>query len=172
MIVQAHRKVLTQMRSVIHEASTIAKAIEQGWIKAGKPKDFTIKIFEEPQKNFLGFTTKNAKVGIFIDERQQRHDNRPKKHVPQHRRQRHNRRQWTGQQERPFERSESPRHHEGHKPHGPHANEPRHEHPHDRHERPHHPKHQGPHEKPHHDHDGHKHPHGHGHDGHHDDDKE
>ena len=64
MIVQAHRKVLIPMRSVIHEASTIAKAIEQGWIKAGKPKDFTVKIIEEPQKNFFGLTSKNAKIGI------------------------------------------------------------------------------------------------------------
>lgn len=100
------------MRSVIHEAATIAKAIEQGWIKAGKPKDFTVKIFEEPQKNFLGFTTRKAKVGIFVEDRQQqRQDYRPKKHVPQHRRQqRHSRdRQWSGprqQQDRPFDRPE------------------------------------------------------------------
>lgn len=75
------------MRSVIQEASTLAKAIEQGWIKAGKPKDFTVKIFEEPQKGFLGLTTKkNAKVGIFIEDRSGSREQRPKKHTPQRRR--------------------------------------------------------------------------------------
>lgn len=92
------------MRSIIHEASTIAKAIEQGWTKAGKPKDFTVKIFEEPQKNFLGFTTKNAKVGIFIEDKsQQRQEFKPKKHIPHHRRQqqqRHRGRQWAPNHER------------------------------------------------------------------------
>ena len=66
-------------RFLINEISysrsfTIAKAIEQGWIKAGKPKDFTIKIFEEPQKNFFGLLQK-SKIGIFIEERQHRQDN-------------------------------------------------------------------------------------------------
>ena len=98
------------MRSIIHEASTIAKAIEQGWIKAGKPKDFTIKIFEEPQKNFFGFTTRNAKVGIFVEDKQQRQEHRPKKHAPQHRRPRHRKeRPWGDQQERPFDRQDGQR---------------------------------------------------------------
>ena len=78
------------MKSVIHEARTISKAIEEGWIKAGKPKDFTIKIFEEPRKNFFGFTTKNAKVGIFIEERTPgtARDSRPRSHSPAPRRRR------------------------------------------------------------------------------------
>lgn len=54
------------MKSVIQEASTIAKAIEQGWQKADCPEEFTVKIFEIPQKNFLGFSKNNAKVGIFF----------------------------------------------------------------------------------------------------------
>ncbi len=54
------------MKSVIEEGPSIAKAIEQGWIKAGKPKEFSIKIFQEPKKNFLGMTTIVAKVGIFF----------------------------------------------------------------------------------------------------------
>lgn len=88
------------MKSVIHEASSIAKAIEQGWVKAGKPKDFTVKIFEEPQKNFIGFTVKNAKVGIFVEDRQQpRGEFRPKKHAPQQRRGQH-RGDWRRQQPR------------------------------------------------------------------------
>ncbi len=56
------------MKSIIEEASSIAKAIENGWIKAGKPKEFSIKIFEEPQKNFLGITKRSAKVGIFYND--------------------------------------------------------------------------------------------------------
>src|ERR1700730_17849484 len=54
------------MKSVIQEGPSLAKAIEQGWVKAGKPKEFTIKIFQEAKKNFFGFTTIPAKVGIFF----------------------------------------------------------------------------------------------------------
>jgi predicted RNA-binding protein Jag len=56
------------MKSLMEEASSIAKAIEKGWARAGKPKEFTVRIFEEPQKNFFGFTSKPAKVGIFFKE--------------------------------------------------------------------------------------------------------
>lgn len=56
------------MKSIIEEASSIAKAVERGWEKAGKPKEFTVKIFEEAQKNFFGFTKQSAKVGIFFQE--------------------------------------------------------------------------------------------------------
>ncbi|HLB94108.1 MAG TPA: hypothetical protein VJJ81_02575 [Candidatus Babeliales bacterium] len=56
------------MKSVIEEASSLEKAIEQGWIKAGKPKEFSVKIFQEPVKNFLGMTKQTAKVGIFFKE--------------------------------------------------------------------------------------------------------
>ncbi len=54
------------MKSVMEEASSIMKAVEQGWNNAGKPKEFTVKIFEEPEKNFIGMTTRSAKVGIFF----------------------------------------------------------------------------------------------------------
>lgn len=60
------------MKSIIEEASSIAKAIENGWIKAGKPQEFSIKIFEEPEKNFFGMVKRSAKVGIFYK------DNQPK----------------------------------------------------------------------------------------------
>lgn len=50
----------------MEEASSIAKAIEQGWQRAGKPQEFSVKILEEPQKNFLGFTKKSAKIALFI----------------------------------------------------------------------------------------------------------
>ena len=54
------------MKSVIQEASSLNKAIEQGWIKAGKPKEFSIRILQESNKNFLGITIKNAKVAVFF----------------------------------------------------------------------------------------------------------
>lgn len=56
------------MKSVIEEGSSIAKAIENGWLKAGKPKEFTVKVFQESKKNFFGFNTVVAKVGIFFYE--------------------------------------------------------------------------------------------------------
>ena len=46
----------------------LVKAVEKAWISAGKPKEFTVKIYEEPQKNFIGLTVKPAKVGIFFTE--------------------------------------------------------------------------------------------------------
>jgi hypothetical protein len=54
------------MKSVIQEASSLSKAIEQGWIKAGKPQEFSIRILQEPNKNFLGITLQNAKVAVFF----------------------------------------------------------------------------------------------------------
>lgn len=54
------------MKSLIEEASTIQKAVEKAWIRAGKPVEFTVKVFEEPKHNFLGMTTKSAKVAIFF----------------------------------------------------------------------------------------------------------
>lgn len=56
------------MKSIVEEASSIAKAIENGWIRAGKPQEFTVRIFEVPEKNFLGFSKKPAKVGLFYKE--------------------------------------------------------------------------------------------------------
>ena len=77
------------MRSIIQESSSITKAIEQGWEKAGKPKEFTIKVYEEEEKNFLGITTRSAKIGIFFEERiikppqrQRRYIRRPQQRRP------------------------------------------------------------------------------------------
>ena len=53
----------------MEEASSVIKAIEKGWIKAGQPKEFSVKIFEYPQKNFLGLTKRSAKIAILFDER-------------------------------------------------------------------------------------------------------
>ncbi len=57
------------MKSLMQEASSVIKAIEKGWESAGKPKEFSIKIFEEPKKNFIGMTVQSAKIGIFFDEK-------------------------------------------------------------------------------------------------------
>ncbi len=54
------------MKSVIQEASSLTRAIEQGWLKAGKPTLFSVKIIQEPSKNFIGMTTQTAKVVVFF----------------------------------------------------------------------------------------------------------
>jgi len=56
------------MRSIIQEASSIAKAIEQGWQKAGQPQNFSIKVLELEEKNFLGMIKKPAKIAFFFEE--------------------------------------------------------------------------------------------------------
>ncbi len=57
------------MKSIVEEASSVAKAIEKGWTQAGKPQEFSIKVFEVEQKNFLGITTKSAKIAIYYDDK-------------------------------------------------------------------------------------------------------
>lgn len=57
------------MKSVMEEASSIFKAIENAWKRAGQPHDFSVKVFEEPQRNFFGLTVKSAKIGLFFDEK-------------------------------------------------------------------------------------------------------
>lgn len=56
------------MKSIMEEASSISKAIEQAWNRAGKPAEFTIKILETPERNMFGLTTKSAKIALFFDE--------------------------------------------------------------------------------------------------------
>ncbi len=56
------------MKSIVEEASSIVKAIEKAWIRAGKPASFQVKVFEEPQKNFFGLTIRSAKIGLFFAE--------------------------------------------------------------------------------------------------------
>lgn len=57
------------MKSIIEEASSINKAIYNGWLKAKRPAEFSVKIFEEPEKGWFGlFTKKPAKIGIFFHE--------------------------------------------------------------------------------------------------------
>ncbi len=55
------------MKSIVEEASSIGKAIEQAWIRAGSPADFSVKIFEESRRNMFGLTTQSAKIGLFFD---------------------------------------------------------------------------------------------------------
>ncbi len=62
------------MKSIIEEASSITKAIESAWKRANQPNEFSIRIFEMPQKNMFGFTTKSAKIGIFYDEGKKNND--------------------------------------------------------------------------------------------------
>jgi hypothetical protein len=54
------------MKSIVEEAASIVKAIEKAWIRAGKPASFQIKILEEPKRNFLGWPTQSAKIGLFF----------------------------------------------------------------------------------------------------------
>jgi predicted RNA-binding protein Jag len=56
------------MKSIVEQASSIAKAIEKGWERAGHPSNFTIKVLEQPEKNFFGLTVKSAKVALFFEE--------------------------------------------------------------------------------------------------------
>ncbi len=102
-----HKKVI--MKTIVEEASSIFKAIEKGWIKAGKPESFSVKIYEQPQKNFIGMTTRSAKVGIFFNNepiqttssKQEKFERRE----PRHTQERH---QKTERPERKQERSEKP----------------------------------------------------------------
>jgi hypothetical protein len=54
------------MKSIIEQASSIIKAIEKAWNQAEKPKEFSIKDFEQEERNFFGMSTKPAKIGIFF----------------------------------------------------------------------------------------------------------
>ena len=54
------------MKSIVEEASSIFKAVEKAWERAGKPADFSVKIFEDSQRSFFGLTKKQAKIGLFF----------------------------------------------------------------------------------------------------------
>lgn len=57
------------MKSIMEEASSISKAIEQAWHRAGQPQEFTIKVLELPKTSFFGLkTSKSAKVAFFFNE--------------------------------------------------------------------------------------------------------
>ena len=54
------------MKSVVVEASTVAKAIELAWQKAAKPEEFFIRILQEHTSGFLGFGAQKAKIVFFF----------------------------------------------------------------------------------------------------------
>ena len=59
------------MKSIVEEGSSIVKAIEKAWTRADKPAEFSVRIYELPQKNIFGFTSKSAKIGIFFEDGKQ-----------------------------------------------------------------------------------------------------
>lgn len=70
------------MKSMLHEASSVIKAIEKAWIESGKPLEFTINIHEMGEKNFLGFTKRPAIVSVTYDPRKQTSKAVEKKEAP------------------------------------------------------------------------------------------
>lgn len=64
------------MKSIMEEASSFTKAIEQAWARAGKPTEFSVKILEEAKRNFLGFTTQSAKIALFFNEQPHKQNSR------------------------------------------------------------------------------------------------
>lgn len=61
------------MKSLMEEGSSISKAIESAWTRAGKPSQFSVKILEEPERNMFGLIRKSAKIALFFEEKQ-RHE--------------------------------------------------------------------------------------------------
>jgi predicted RNA-binding protein Jag len=59
------------MKSMLHEASTVLKAMEKAWVESGKPLEFSITVLEVGEKNFLGLTKRPAIVSITYDPRKQ-----------------------------------------------------------------------------------------------------
>lgn len=64
------------MKSVIAQASSLAKAVNEAWEKAGKPGEFFIKVLQEASSGFLGFGSKKAKVALFFKQlhKNQKHE--------------------------------------------------------------------------------------------------
>jgi predicted RNA-binding protein Jag len=56
------------MKSVVQEASSVAKAVDAGWRKADKPNEFRVQIMEEGKSGFLGFNSEPSKVVIYFDD--------------------------------------------------------------------------------------------------------
>ena len=63
----------------MEEASSIAKAIENAWARAGQPQEFSIKVLEYPRTSFFGLkTAKSAKIAFFFTEVAQKAKELPK----------------------------------------------------------------------------------------------
>jgi len=55
------------MKSIVEEGSTVVKAVEKALQIAGNPREFTVKVLEEAQKNFFGMTTRSAKISLLFE---------------------------------------------------------------------------------------------------------
>lgn len=55
------------MKSIVQEGSTVAKAVEKALQIAGNPREFTVKVLEDAQKNFFGMTTRSAKISLLFE---------------------------------------------------------------------------------------------------------
>jgi hypothetical protein len=70
------------MKSIMEEASTITKAIENAWNRAGQPQEFTVKILELPKTSFFGLkTAKSAKIALIFNELTVKAKEQPQKQV-------------------------------------------------------------------------------------------
>jgi hypothetical protein len=71
-----------EMKSIMEEASTISKAIENAWNRAGQPQEFTVKILELPKTSFFGLkTSKSAKIALIFNEITVKTKEQPQKQV-------------------------------------------------------------------------------------------
>ncbi len=59
------------MKSMVHEASSVAKAIQKAWEAAGMPKEFTIKVLQLEERGILWFSKEPAVVSICYHEPRQ-----------------------------------------------------------------------------------------------------
>lgn len=70
----------------MEEASSISKAIENAWNRAGQPQEFSVKILEHPKTTFFGLkTSKSAKIAFFFNEVVQKSREHPAQRQPQQR---------------------------------------------------------------------------------------
>jgi predicted RNA-binding protein Jag len=60
------------MKSMLQEASSVEKAVSLAWEAAQKPTDFSIKILDAGEKNFLGMAKRPAIISIVFEPTAQR----------------------------------------------------------------------------------------------------
>jgi len=60
------------MKSILQEAASVERAIDKAWNEAGKPKEFTIKVHDEGERNFLGMSRRLAVISILFVPRRDR----------------------------------------------------------------------------------------------------
>jgi len=94
------------LKSIVEEASSVAKALEKAWYNAGNPEEFSVKVFQLPTRNMFGFTTISAKVGIFFTARQQQASERGERRPRQQRERSGQRDQQRGVQRSPRQQHE------------------------------------------------------------------